>query len=489
MAEENNQATYTCGVCLGDYPGEAPFEVPGAGAALCAGCIPTSIQPLFEAAIENEMAWPPKWGTHTMEIETFEQYFPPEMVERYKAVHQERLARVPKELSPIPDLTRGVDYQDCPRCFMRFFRFTGCNHMTCSAHSCRAHFCYLCGIEADHPGSGHYTADGAAEGTCRLYEPVHEQEADRLQAFSFDVERIRHMIVLWRELIDIDEIDPTLDVRGHSLYARIWDYWREVDFEGHHWPEFGGPPWLQHYREFESELRPSGIAANDRFLWGFHDYVSNREAVLADRQRLQMCERMLRLLTRANTIGNNETWRHEASRIIACFSHNWLGLSDFISYGDPQWTRMHRALKPHAAFVEVALKLMSVEVKKEQAGMEMRGRLWYINRMVDLDERARSLQDALDTQYKSNERGLSVWERFISGKTLEELVLAEDARRLRRERVAAWGDDNGGPERRPPLAAGEGRVVGEAAGQAGPVDPAQQQADQEREDDERMRMG
>ena len=53
-------------------------------------------------------------------------------------------------------MKKGVDYQVCPGCGLRAQLHDGCNSLRCPTAACGVEFCFLCGEQAPHFGSGHW---------------------------------------------------------------------------------------------------------------------------------------------------------------------------------------------------------------------------------------------------------------------------------------------------------------------------------------------
>ena len=139
---------WMCDTCCEDYNAKTdqPWETIDDGDLVCTACIKQQ----FERALEFDYNWPARWGGEELMISDFEWVFSPELVSQVREKAAE-MAAVDRNalLEAVKDLTRGKDYQICPRCKQTIDLGSGCNHMTC--HFCHANFCFLCGDEVEDP--------------------------------------------------------------------------------------------------------------------------------------------------------------------------------------------------------------------------------------------------------------------------------------------------------------------------------------------------
>ena len=80
-------AWYTCTVCIEDQSEPEHLVRTIDGDPICPDCITTGILPLFEAALKNEINFPPKWGPIEIDFESFEDLFS----EAFRLAYREKI--------------------------------------------------------------------------------------------------------------------------------------------------------------------------------------------------------------------------------------------------------------------------------------------------------------------------------------------------------------------------------------------------------------
>jgi hypothetical protein len=116
------------------------------------------ITPIFEKILEYDFYYPARWAGEELHVEDFDDVLSKEFVVWYKQKGAEITARRKAAWVESPEgLTRGVDYQVCPRCKSCVGLEDGCNHISCL---CGGSFCFLCGDVAFDDGSGHWDVGG-----------------------------------------------------------------------------------------------------------------------------------------------------------------------------------------------------------------------------------------------------------------------------------------------------------------------------------------
>ncbi|KAK4627167.1 hypothetical protein CLAFUW4_04417 [Fulvia fulva] len=200
--------TYECIDCLDDiHDGSAivlnDYHV-------CVTCFESKLKPMFNQALIDESSYPVRWsGQEVVLTDSIRGHFYGSFLAKWSAIQTERsvlpknrhycagpqcgrflgaisteqnvkectdcssrscgvcavlvtgltedhrCATIPKADEAFEGITRGVDYQICPKCTTPVSIKDGCNHMTCGVPACRSGFCYICGKEAKE-GSGHW---------------------------------------------------------------------------------------------------------------------------------------------------------------------------------------------------------------------------------------------------------------------------------------------------------------------------------------------
>ena len=169
------EGPWLCDTCCEDYNAKTdqPWETIDDGDLVCTTCI----KERFERALEFDYDWPARWGGEELLISDFESVFSLELVSQVKEKAAE-MAAVDKDalLEAVKDLTRGKDFQICPRCKQTIDLGSGCNHMTC--HFCHANFCFLCGEEVEDPVKTDHWA--ISRNVCPRYGAVGSEMFDGL---------------------------------------------------------------------------------------------------------------------------------------------------------------------------------------------------------------------------------------------------------------------------------------------------------------------
>lgn len=226
MRRTNFRTHFQCQLCLEDKqePRDSVRYIDGD--PVCRPCVVEGIVPLFSKALQNELEYPPSWGTVRLDIEDYRNLVPAAVyrawnarVDEYETPIRDRayythMALAPaargerRRLSvcgnflgstdqyndfqcskcnswfkdhhqycncggagrqnanlgqaPLNQRTRGLEWETCPQCEVAIEQSSGCNHMDCPY--CGESFCFICGDFAEY-ASGHWR-DG---GPCPLH--------------------------------------------------------------------------------------------------------------------------------------------------------------------------------------------------------------------------------------------------------------------------------------------------------------------------------
>jgi hypothetical protein len=116
------------------------------------------ITPIFRKILEYDFNYPARWGGEELHIGDFDDVLPPGFGVWYKQRGAEITAKRKAALVESPEgLTRGVDYQVCPRCKSCNGLEDGCNHVSCLYGGS---ICFVCGEVVMDDGSEHWDVGG-----------------------------------------------------------------------------------------------------------------------------------------------------------------------------------------------------------------------------------------------------------------------------------------------------------------------------------------
>ncbi|EMF12104.1 uncharacterized protein SEPMUDRAFT_46988, partial [Sphaerulina musiva SO2202] len=189
IPSSSSHPPWTCSVCTSELL-SPPHSI--SHNLICKPCITR----LFELALIDETAWPPRWGALLLHHGEFRDVLDADLLMRLDERVRERRCPVAERVycrqqqcgaflgrrwgvdeddeskcewcgrcglctclrclrrfefddaakrqvdAAFQGLHRGRDYQDCPNCRQRVQLADGCNHITCT---CGIQFCYLCG--------------------------------------------------------------------------------------------------------------------------------------------------------------------------------------------------------------------------------------------------------------------------------------------------------------------------------------------------------
>lgn len=171
------QVTHLCDLCL-ERKTEAPIQLNDSN-SICKDCFVFDLKPKFEAAVQNENAWPVMFGTR-LHPSSFPDFFTQSFIAEYTRKEKEYKTPIGTRIycaappcgkflggaddgpvrdcscgsstttqtedDPLEGLRLGRDYQRCPSCRIPVFLTEACNELICPR--CGEHFCWICGRQA-----------------------------------------------------------------------------------------------------------------------------------------------------------------------------------------------------------------------------------------------------------------------------------------------------------------------------------------------------
>jgi hypothetical protein len=234
ILKTSHHGEWECTTCGEDYntTNHQPWETADGRSLVCAGCI---IQQ-FEKVLENDLAWPARFGGAALNISDFESILPTRLRLLLLLKVEEYANRVGDDtrLEAVRDQIRSVDYQLCPGCEKIISHRSGCNHMICP---CMASFCFICDSEAtfdtEHWGPGNCPSFGipGAQEAESDEEDLDEEElvfhlpnsAAGLPDIPNDWASFRIDIWAWNVAMQISADDEFRRLMQMRLQADSWD--------------------------------------------------------------------------------------------------------------------------------------------------------------------------------------------------------------------------------------------------------------------------